>query len=419
MPLNHPLVSKNLTRNAFRYYYKPDKHKFQGISSSFRLYSRIRRRIRTLKQSSATVQELRLDTWRIMYKLASFNKQRLLISKELRSGKYTDTMIYGFVRLSSNVEEPEGSRIRSELKKIAAFRNMTWPAMMNKPFQIPFLAPSNFDQKVKRWLKRFLRTRKHVAIPFHLPKCNVREAAHTKVADALYNPFRWQDFDLFNPELLPCPCDKLLHQHTRLENIDGHICATLGQLDLPQQLNILQSINSYSTVYPTKNTYMEEVTKTFQNWLKKHGFPTHDIDNFEILLQDLWSLHLEELQETPRLTIGHISKLREFLGNEVVIHHADHQNQNARVFCPQLYFRGCRNTWTDPQLFTKLEITPQQAIENVQRLAKPWLQKQYKCGINWGASPHFRKDSFSSKERNNIRKGEPLLATKVQHMRSF
>ena len=77
-PLNHPLVSKHLTRNAFRYYYKPDKHKFHGISSSFRLFRRIRRRIQTLKQSTTTVQELRLDTWRVMYNLASFNQQRFL-----------------------------------------------------------------------------------------------------------------------------------------------------------------------------------------------------------------------------------------------------------------------------------------------------------------------------------------------------
>lgn len=164
---------------------------------------------------------------------------------------------------------------------------MTWPSMTDKPLQIPFLAPSNFAQNVKRWLKRFLRTRKHLTIPFHLPKCNVREAAHTKVADALCNPFSWQEFDLFNPESFPCPCTKILPQHQSLENIDGHICATLDQFHLPQQLQILQSINSYSTVYPTKVAYLEAVTKTFQNWLKKHGLAIHDVDNFQTFLQDI------------------------------------------------------------------------------------------------------------------------------------
>lgn len=38
------------------------------------------------------------------------------------------------------------------------------------------------------------------------------------------------------------------------------------------------------------------------------------------------------------MTIDHISKLKEFLGKEVVIHHADHQNQNAKVFLPPTIF---------------------------------------------------------------------------------
>ena len=304
-------------------------------------------------------------------------------------------MVYGFIRLSSNVEEPERSRIRSELKKIAAFRNMTWPLMTNKPFQIPFLAPSNFAQNVKRWLKRFLRTRKHLAIPSHLPKGNVREAAHTKVADALYNPFNWRDFGVFNPETLPCPCEQLLQRHPRAESTDGHICATLDQFDLPIQLHILKSINSYSTVYPAKAVYIEEVTKTFQKWLKKHGFPIHDVDNIQTLLQDLWSSTLQEIQETPRLAIDHISKLKEFLGKEVVIHHADRQNQNARVFCPQLYFRGCRNTWTDPQLFTKLEITSQQAREGTKAsdtMVSKRIQMGYELGSFIATRIHFSQD---------------------------
>ena len=46
-PLNYPLISKYLTRNAFKYYYKPDRQRLQGITSSYRLYARIRRRLQT------------------------------------------------------------------------------------------------------------------------------------------------------------------------------------------------------------------------------------------------------------------------------------------------------------------------------------------------------------------------------------
>ena len=109
--------------------------------------------------------------------------------------QYYDIWIYS-IRLSRKVEGPERSRIRSELKNIAKFRNMSWPMMTDKPLQIPFLAQSNFSETMKRWLKRFLRQRKDLGIPFHVQKCNIRAAAHSKVADILHNPFNWQDYHL-------------------------------------------------------------------------------------------------------------------------------------------------------------------------------------------------------------------------------
>lgn len=83
----------------------------------------------------------------------------------------------------------------------------------------------------------------------------------------------------------------------------------------------------------------------------KHGFPPHDIGDFRTFLQQQWSQHLQELDSTPRLRVDHISRLKAALGEQVVIHHADHQNQNARIFCPQLYFQMCNNMDRPPTIF--------------------------------------------------------------------
>ena len=409
-PLNFPLVARFLTRNAFRYFYKPDKRSIQGINSRYRLFARFRRRLNTKDKDYHTLAELRMDTWKIMYNLASFTKQRFETSKQLGSGAYTNTMIYSFIRLTSYIEEPERSRIRSELKRIAKFRNMTWPMQTQKPFQIPLLSQPNFSKRMKRWIKRFLRTRKELAIPFHLPKCTIREGAHPKVADALYNPFAWEDYDLLQPKKLPCSCHNTLKNHPELEHIDGHICGTLDQLRLPPDLQILRHINSYSTVFPTKEQYFTEVTKTLQKWLQKHGFPSHDIGTFTTFLQELWTDHLQTMDTTPRLTMDHIHTLKRFLGKDIVIHHADHQNQNARLFCPQLYFQGCANTWQDPQLFTQMTCSPQEALQRVHFLATGALQKSYKWGINWGAS--LPQGFIFLKGKKQYKKGRTIISYK-------
>ena len=409
-PLNHPLISKHLTRNAFRYFYKPEKRRLAGIESRHRLFRRIRRRTTTLQESYGNIATLRLDTWSVMYKLASYTQQRFLTSKQLRSGQYTDTMIYGFIRLSAHVEEPERSRIRSELKNIAKFRNMTWPMMTDKPLQIPFLAHPDFARTTKRWLKRYIRSRKHNAIPFHLPKGTVREAAHSKVADILYNLFSWEEHDLSQPDQLPCPCKELLKTNPGLENIDGHICGTLEQLKLPPALQLLSHMNSYSTVFPTKQNFIEATTGALQKWLKKHGYPSHDTVEFPSFLQEQWSIHLQALKQVPRLTVDHISQLKAILGEQVVIHHADHQNQNARIFCPQLYFQGCNNTWNDPQLFSKLEMSSEEALTRVQKLATRWIQDKYKWGIKWGA--RLPQGFIFLKGKKQYKKGRTIISYK-------
>ena len=38
-----------------------------------------------------------------------------------------------------------------------------------------------------------------------------------------------------------------------------------------------------------------------------------------------------------------------------MLHHADHELQNLRVFCPQHYFHGWLPTWNAPQLSTTLQ----------------------------------------------------------------
>ena len=178
-PLNHPLISKHLTRNAFRYFYKPDKRRLAGIESRHRLFRRIRRRTTTLKESHGTIATLRLETWSVMYKFTSYNRQRFLTSKQLRSGQYTDIMIYGFIRLSAHVEEPERSRIRSELKNIAKFRNMTWPMMTDSPLQVPFFSSFRFCTYYEEMAEEISQTPQVQCHSFSLTKKVMFEKQHT------------------------------------------------------------------------------------------------------------------------------------------------------------------------------------------------------------------------------------------------
>lgn len=119
--------------------------------------------------------------------------------------------------------------------------------------------------------------------------------------------------------------------------------------------------------------------------------------NFSYVSPQQWSKHTQELKDIPRLTVDHVSNLKEFLGPNVAtgsqlhavvlydklllllgpnvaIHHADHQHQNATRHGLTLNY------------LQKLDISAEQALAKVLKLAKPWIQQRYKWGINWGAS---------------------------------
>lgn len=191
--LNHPMI----TRNAFKYFYKPDE-KFSRNSFSIQIVQADQKKAfnieRIIRHHSNTTTGYLGNYVRfgIIHQTKIFDEQA---TPQWQIYQYYDIWIYS-IRLSRKVEGPERSRIRSELKNIAKFRNMSWPMMTDKPLQIPFLAQSNFSETMKRWLKRFLRQRKDLGIPFHVQKCNIRAAAHSKVADILHNPFNWQDYHL-------------------------------------------------------------------------------------------------------------------------------------------------------------------------------------------------------------------------------
>lgn len=54
---------------------------------------------------------------------------------------------------------------------------------------------------------------------------------------------------------------------------------------------------------------------------------------------------------STQITSRSLTQLQQFLRDQVVLHHADHEFQNLDVFCPLHYFRGCLTT---PQLFKPL-----------------------------------------------------------------
>ena len=69
----------------------------------------------------------RRQAWEILYDLSSFTHASFDAVKLLRSQRLVDDEVYAIIRLSFCLEEPLKTRVRNLLKRVAHYRQMTWP----------------------------------------------------------------------------------------------------------------------------------------------------------------------------------------------------------------------------------------------------------------------------------------------------
>ena len=164
-----------------------------------------------------------------------------------------------------------------------------------------------------------------------------------------------------------------------------------------------------STYYPSKARYFLIFKTAYTKWLKLQGLPPSLVQHLQPFLEHQWRLHNTHLKQQPRFTARLLRQLQEHLGKHTLLHHADHELQQLRLFCPRQYFTGALNTWQSPELFEPLPyITAANIHDHLAATVPPILRTRYK----WG----FRKD-FSIpygvvhlKEKKHWQKGRTIIS---------
>ena len=294
-----------------------------------------------------------------------------------------------FAACQPSLEEPDRSRVLHLLHSALTFRNLTTPKT-NKLLTIPFLANTNFQSDAEKWLRTLVQHHIHHIIPFHPPTTKLREAAHKTLRSRLYNHKQWEDHFTTHPTAtdMPCSCSHLrtlLKDPDHTPTHDGHYVLTLEDIQLPCHLHLFLQANMNSTYFPTKTQFFHHFHSTLAQWLRHHGLPKLH-QHCQTFLQHQWKQHITSLHHTPRFTSRNVTQLQQFLTDKLVLHHADHELQNLRIFCPQHYFHGCLATWNTPQLFQPLPHLTQEQLHTLLaqsfpasiRRAYPWgFRKQF------------------------------------------
>ena len=89
-----------------------------------------------------------------------------------------------------------------------------------------------------------------------------------------------------------------------------------------------------STHYPSKAGYFLTFHTPYTKWLRLQGLPPSLVQHLQPFLEHQWRLHNTHLKQQPRFTARLLRQLQEYLGQNTVLHHADHELQQLRLFCP-------------------------------------------------------------------------------------
>ena len=114
--------------------------------------------------------------------------------------------------------------------------------------------------------------------------------------------------------------------------------------------------------------------------------PQHSCHLRRELLTEQWKQHLHHLHYEARFTAHSVKQLQQFLGDKVVLHHADHELQHLRIFCPRIYFRGCLATWQSPELFRPL---PHDAEDTIRHVTQQTFPDHFRQKYKWGFRAKF------------------------------
>ena len=135
-------------------------------------------------------------------------------------------------------------------------------------------------------------------------------------------------------------------------------------------------------IFTADNHFFALFTQRVTSWTQQHGLPPFTDEEIRSFFDEQWSLHLLELTVTPRFTFHNIKHLQQWLPQEAILHHGDHEQAKLTVFCPHLYFQGPWNTWNDPEMFRRLPLTYDEAQTTIERSIPSRIQKKYKWAIN-------------------------------------
>ena len=180
---------------------------------------------------------------------------------------------------------------------------------------------------------------------------------------------RWAD-----GEVPSCICSLLRpHQPTPApESTSGHLHLDGDTLTLHSPSLTSRATGSLQNkIFPPKKEIWKVLQKSILHWHQRNAIPSIPTR----VLEELWTSSRTQHSQQLHNHISHhdITRFTQLFPG-AVFHNEDKRATSLRIYCPCLYFECLKNTFSDHQVFKRLEESPESLIQSM--LTK--LQRRFK-----------------------------------------
>ena len=333
------------------------KYLFRGRNNFTPAVTRAFRRRVGPNTSTEGLQMLEALHW-----LAAKERPTYSVQQILRHHLVTKVELLRMAKLVRCIEQPKRSKLAREITEAMKWKGGHIPHSPSA-LKIPQLNTPDFAKSLHSLLKTTRQLSLGHCLPCHAPPVSVITSAWPSIQNTLWNHLSPPD-----PQL--CQCD-ILGQNVPEEcrSPDGHIILWGHHLANFAKVDKMATIcSSKEAVFPSKMQWFRQVEKSWTKYLDRnmidHAIRPQITKEVEAWATQQWESHNGTSTHSKSNAVRDLQKL----ASTMVFHCEDHKATRLVAYCPALYKRLCDETFADPNIWRKENLTVKEAIKHLKKL---------------------------------------------------
>ena len=258
---------------------------------------------------------------------------------------------------------------------------------------------------LRKLLRQHIAQMRPYTVTFQSPSSAVVFTKNPSVKDSLCNhkeyATRWAD-----GETPVCVCSTLTPYQTSSTSNSNHLHLDGDSLTLPTpSLTSIATGSLQNKIFPSRKEIWKSLQKAFVQWHQRNGIPAIPTRFLEELWTTSWSQHSQQLHNhISHSDITQCTKL--FPG--AVFHNEDKRATSLRIYCPCLYFECLQKTFSDDNVFKRLDASPESLIQSTLTTLQRRFKKQYPWSLGKGRT--LPNAYVLPKRKKQFPSGRPIVS---------